>query len=159
MYFVASLAFVFSKCYAEIANQVRPFVEGKAYDMKSGEFLYSEMHDYTSEKQHVVVYYEANGKEFARKTLIYNGTLFAPGFVQENIRTGERIEVNKEGLEKYILKYKKNSRSETKKSILYYQEPFVVDAGFDKYIRLEWRNLRRHGGQYSITCCRQEGSP
>lgn len=118
---------------------------GDAYDMKSGDLLYRELHTVYLENEQPserrVRYERANGELLASKTTRYGNNPFAPDFTLSDARDGYQEEAYQDGNRRRLtLKESALSKPQTdrlKKPDL----TAVVDAGFDEFVRSRWDRL------------------
>lgn len=118
---------------------------GDAYDMKSGDLLYRELHTvYLQNEQpreRRVRYERANGELLASKTTRYGENPFAPDFTLSDARDGYQEEAYQDGNRRRLtLKESALSKPQTDRL----KSPAltaVVDAGFDEFVRSRWDSL------------------
>jgi len=110
---------------------------GHAYQTDSKKLAYSEEHTIKNGVFHQVVYKEANGQVFAKKNIDYSNSFIAPDILQDNSRNGELIKTELRE-NKYRVSYRENFDQTIQRSDIRSSENFVIDAGFDHYIRLNW---------------------
>lgn len=113
---------------------------GKAYDMNTNKFLYTEHHNYTSEKNHIVNYKEINGDLFATKKIDYKNSYFSPNITQLNNRNGEEITTLKSN-GKMKITYQESKEHEKLEAAIDYTPRLIIDAGFDNFITHNWSDL------------------
>jgi hypothetical protein len=99
-----------------------PDIIGEATDLDSGKVIYRELH-YCSDDQRscTVLYRDGSGELIFSKQLDYSSSLQAPSLQLNDYQQGWEF-----------------SATSTD-----YGENFVVDAGFDNFIRLQWENFNR----------------
>lgn len=117
----------------------RSFI-GYAYDIETNELVYTEHHSYADKNIHEVLYKEVTGEVFATKTVNYEHSMYAPDFIQENLRNGERIESKKDG-NQVLIRYQEDRSSSVDSNTINYSPRLIIDAGFDKYILKNWKAL------------------
>lgn len=101
-------------------SRLTPFAEGEAFDRESGTLLYRELHDCASDLRHCTVRYkDTEGELIALKQLDYGRDMTAPSLVMTDYRRDREIRI-----------------PFTEESGL-----FVVDAGFDNFVRAQWDTL------------------
>lgn len=101
------------------ATTLLPFAKGTAYDMVSGNLLYTETHHCQADRQYCKVYYQdSEGQTFLEKSLDYQAGLSAPALAVTDFRNGTTRRFNPET-----------------------QQNLVVDAGFDNFVRYRWQEL------------------
>lgn len=113
---------------------------GKAYDINTNKLVYSEHHNYLSEKLHIVDYKEVNGDVFATKEIDYSDSYFSPNIIQANTRNGEKITTKKSNGTMKI-SYQENNKYNKEKNTIDFTPSLVVDAGFNHFITHNWHNL------------------
>lgn len=102
-----------------LEQDIKPLVVGKASDVTSGEFLYSEHHYCDEQRKHCLVSYRDNtGASFAQKRLDYSQNIHGPAVHLTDTRQGVE------------LKIPASADSE-----------LVIDAGFDNFVRSIWEPL------------------
>lgn len=118
---------------------------GRAVAPHSMKFLYGERHwlkyDTAGLAERVVLYTCADGRPFARKTLLYQNPT-VPYFVFEDESNGMREGVRLESGERRMF-FKANERDIERAAALPAIEGLVADAGFDEFVRLHWDSLLR----------------
>jgi len=119
---------------------------GKAYDLKSGKYLYSDNHrEFYSGDKHIyslISYKDAKGNEFGRKNIQFSPNATTPTFKTEDFRDGyiEGAEV-KGNQVKLFFRRKFEDPIEEKSYIP--QRPSVMDGGFDYFVRENWEKLSK----------------
>ncbi|WP_257287412.1 hypothetical protein [Endozoicomonas sp. SESOKO2] len=117
-----------------------PALIGYAYHMGTQQLAYTEEHSFPDTFSHHVIYKEADGQVFARKTIDYSDSYIAPDIIQENQRNGELIKTEFIG-DAYKVSYKAGFGEGTEQSDITLSPDLVIDAGFDHYIRSSWDSL------------------
>ncbi|MCZ2721310.1 hypothetical protein O1D97_06530 [Marinomonas sp. 15G1-11] len=118
-------------------------VIGSAYDVNTGDLLYTETHKRPSSSEHTVTYREVNGETFATKKLTYAYSSLVPSFYQVNERNGEVIEVTTSTNNTLTVNFKASESSKLKSKQVGITNRLIVDAGFDHFIHKYWDNLNR----------------
>lgn len=112
---------------------------GSARDA-AGNLLYCEFHrEGAGGKENSVIYRAPNGEVIAEKSVLWDSSRTQPEVVQQDFRTGERIQVERG--EQWLLSYRENHRSAVEQVSLALQSIDVVDAGFDQKVRDHWDGL------------------
>ena len=102
---------------------MEPDIIGSAYDLETGEQLYSEQHFCVETAQNcTVLYRDTEGVLVADKELDYSSSLLAPALEINDYRRDEFVRLN--------------SSSDPR---------VVVDAGFDNFVRSRWDTLAGGG--------------
>jgi hypothetical protein len=118
---------------------------GTAKDLRSQAYLYGERHVMVFRDarlaERVVLYTCRDGSAFARKTVSYVD-LLAPNFDLTDASNGLREGVRSEGGQRTVF-YRAVGQAE-KTSALPSVHGLVVDAGFDEFVRANWRYLTRY---------------
>ena len=115
------------------------FATGMARDPQSGRLVYCEYHLPEEGSQRRVLYYSPAGHRIAEKELMgVNSTV--PGVAQQDYRHGEERIVNPSGGQ-LELRYRKNANSDWEIEQLSAAEAEVADAGFDNFVRDNWKLL------------------
>ncbi len=125
---------------------------GKAYDQKTGQFIYTEHHlqMYNDGElvRHHVEYQKPDGSALATKTLDYGNQPFAPAFQLQDWRDGylEAAEYTDKG---YRLKRRDRKSAPASSKLIDPQGELelVSDAGFDRYVQARLPNLMERGLQ------------
>lgn len=117
-----------------------PTLIGYAYHMGTQQLAYTEEHSFPDTLSHHVIYKEADGSVFARKTIDYSDSYIAPDIIQENQRNGELIKTEFMG-DAFKVSYRRGFGEHTKESDITLSPDLVIDAGFDHYIRSNWASL------------------
>jgi hypothetical protein len=108
-----------------------------------GQFLYSERHVMKYQagqiRERVVLYQCADGAPFARKTATYVQAV-APDFVFEDSSNGVREGVRNDGASRTVF-FRAGHDMAEKTATLNLSPDEVIDAGFDEFIRENWRSL------------------
>lgn len=118
---------------------------GYARTRESGRLLYVESHYVrelgTAAENRIVLYRCAPaGAAFARKELNYHSQRHAPDFNMTDARSGysEGVRRTTQGLSVYS---KADAASPRREAMLALRPNLVVDAGFDDFVRSNWRDL------------------
>jgi hypothetical protein len=125
----------------------QPNFVGYAYDLETNKLVYTEHHTYISPLLHEVHYKENNGEIFATKKIDYTHSFFAPNFIQQNSRNGEKIDIKRksqrdgENSIEYRIQYQENSEESLNKGTISYDPRLIIDAGFDHFIPQNWQAL------------------
>lgn len=116
---------------------------GLASDLDSGRPLYREQHLLRAAPdgalvERLVVYRCVDGTPFARKRVDYRGAAAAPAFQFEDVRSGYREGVSRDGAGASVFVDRPDAEPQ--------QAPLpagnlVADAGFDQWVRREWPRL------------------
>jgi hypothetical protein len=120
---------------------------GYAYDLETNELVYTEHHTYINTLLHEVHYKETSGDVFATKEIDYKHSYFAPDFIQQNSRNGEKIDIKRKSQRddedsiEYRIQYQENSKKDLQKETIEYSPKLIIDAGFDHFIPQNWQAL------------------
>lgn len=116
--------------------------QGLARAVDGDTLLYEEHHLLRNEDQRprerLVLYRCPDGAAFARKTVRYGDSLQAPEFDLRDARFGYR-----EGFELGSSFVQRSAQAALQRETLPAREDFVVDAGFDEFVRAHWGALQR----------------
>lgn len=106
----------------------------------NGNFLYCELVEQTS-PQELKIQYVKDKKIFASKDIKYIVDKTLPSVLQKDVRFGEirQAEATKE---KTTLHYQANSTKKNLSASIASEDVDVIDAGFDNFIRLHWKELQ-----------------
>ena len=138
------LLFCLAAAQAASASQNPARAIGEAYDLNNDEFLYREVYCVNGEPDEVeVVYRNQSDNVIAHKTLDYRSGPVTPSFVQNNLYSGEVIEVRLRDdevsmtvIDAVTAEPKKASAEPAGDKL-----PVVIDAGFDEFVRQNWDAL------------------
>jgi len=139
---LGALLFSFSNLSLAL-DKVDQLITGRAYDLNTGELLYTETHEKPSLKEHIVTYREASGEVFATKVIQYSYSPLVPDFYQTNKRNGEVIDVKTEENDRLIVNYQASESDKVKSKQININNRLIVDAGFDNFVRNYWNNLAK----------------
>lgn len=115
-----ALAGILFSTLAAAAPSGPPQIIGEASDPDSGEIIYREMHYCSTDALLCTVFYEdETGQPIARKQLDYSRDLLAPTLHVEDYLQQQEFSAGPQD----------------------YAEGVVVDAGFDNFIRLQWKAI------------------
>jgi hypothetical protein len=92
-------------------------------------------------------YLDANGKTFAKRKLDFSKSNLTPDFTLEDQRTGLMEGATLKGND-VTLFYRKNKSSQVKSASLNIPKPFVLDGGFNYFIKSKWAELLKGETQY-----------
>jgi hypothetical protein len=117
---------------------------GKAYDLETGDFIYTENHtEHYEDGKHafsIVSYRDPKGEEMVRKRIVFRKSRSAPTFRAVDYRTGY-LEAAMPAEDGYRLTCRPIRSSETESTVVDIPEPAVIDGGFDYFIRDNWDDL------------------
>lgn len=124
------------------AQQIRNLVS-HAYDLKTGQYIYSEYHaEYYEAGRHIhsIVEYRTPERILARKTITFGQNRTAPNFRLEDLRSGyiEGAQAVPGGFKLYV---RKDSASPVKEKVVPIPAPAVIDGGFDYFVRDNFSRL------------------
>jgi len=137
-------AFALTLCVmTEVAEASNGFVQtlGRAFDLKSKQPLYNEIHCLSNDAlTREVIYRDNKGQLIAHKVLSYQTGPTTPSFVQQNFysREATAIELNDNEL---TLTTTKEGQQESQKIVSIQPSaalPVVIDAGFDAFVTRHW---------------------
>ncbi|TGL23867.1 hypothetical protein EHQ46_01690 [Leptospira yanagawae] len=137
-------AIVFPSFLPLLAEKPKYQYFGKAYDLSSGKYIYSDNHkEYYNNGKHThseIQYKDANGKVFGSKHIEFDQNPEVPTFKTVDERDGytEGADVKGKSVRLFFKRKKEDPLSEktyTPKS------PAVLDGGFDYFVRNHWDEL------------------
>jgi len=117
---------------------------GKAYDLNTGKYLYSDNHlEFFTNGKHLyseITYKDSNGNPFAKKHIEYDKNPLVPTFNTEDFRDGylEGADVKGKQVRLFYKRKKEDAIEEKTYTPLY---PAVMDGGFDHFVRVYWDRL------------------
>lgn len=134
---------LFSMVQSAAANHFEQFV-GEAYAYDGKDLLYREIHCGAKDALSGDVYYQKNdGTLIAHKKLDYKSGHTTPSFIQQDIRTREKVQVSFDQTE--LVMSVTDSRNGERENVFAITDvdskAIVIDAGFDKFVRQNWRQL------------------
>jgi hypothetical protein len=139
-----ALPFLFLPLLGQSAVQLYEQVVGEATDLQSGESIYKEVHcGVATELPSDVFYQSTDGNLIAHKTIDYQSGRTTPSFTQTYALNQERVNVQ---FDQETLVMAMTARDGTKSDRQYKvsaldKTPIVIDAGFDIFIRDNWKEL------------------
>ncbi|RME91991.1 MAG: hypothetical protein D6767_04095 [Candidatus Hydrogenedentota bacterium] len=89
-----------------------------------------------------VTYTDPKGKVIVKKRVDYSKSQTAPDFVTEDLRTGYMEGATLLPPGKVKLYFRRDKSAKLESDILRIKTPLVLDAGFDRFIRLKWKELQ-----------------
>jgi len=125
-------------------KSLAPAVVGNAFDLKTGELLYSEMHCLSESAQsRTVIYRDPQNALLADKTLNYVTGAISPSFVQKNHYSQQFVSVDFDGETVKMQVATINDPRSTEQLTLTPKPdlPVVIDAGFDAFVKTHWQAL------------------
>lgn len=127
----------------EATDDVQKF-RGDAYDLSSGEFVYSENHsEYRRAGVHIysrVSYRDRGGKEFANKLITFQSNKLQPTYELRDVRDGYVEGIRREGGQTVYYARRKADQPLQSKAVVTPQ-PAVFDAGFDYFVRENFERI------------------
>ncbi len=126
------------------ANATTLQYEGRAMDPESGSLLYTERHLLREAAgnpvERLVTYHCPNGNAFARKSVDYRDSRWAPDFELNDARDGYREGLRRqEGAPWVFVRDSAGTRQRT--AAIGTTSRLVADAGFDEFVRRNWQLL------------------
>lgn len=132
----------FAQVYSSDASST---VIGEAFDATGQTLLYREHHTLDEiNRSRLVEYLAPGGQLIGRKQLWYGDTPLQPSFNQVISSIGQRISVDRQGLQLSVL-YQSSQAQTPKQALVDVPTTAVVDAGFDELVQQQWPRLL--GGQ------------
>ncbi len=131
---------------AEIAQANNRFVQtlGQAFDLKSKQPLYNEIHCLSNDAlTREVIYRDTEGQLIAHKILSYRTGPITPSFIQQNFYSRESVAIELKDNE-LTLTTTRQDRQESQKVVSIQPSaelPVVIDAGFDAFVTRHWDRL------------------
>ena len=126
------------------------FVEGRAYDKRSGEWVYSETHYCNSDRDACrIVYSSPDGVPIVEKVLDYSVSSSAPDFKQFDLRNEQLLAAKLDGDSARFAQQRLPAAQwqgfatalSSFAGAVAASEQLVIDAGFDNYVRSRWDEL------------------
>ena len=146
----ALVAMVLAPVAATASINLEPFVEGRAYDKRSGEWLYTEAHFCTASRDACRVgYYTPEGELIVEKFVDYSLNASAPNFTQFDLRYERLVAARLDGQSAQfarttmpVANWRGVDTALTQfEGSVEATEQLVIDAGFDNYVRSRWEDL------------------
>lgn len=117
-------------------KDIERVVVGEAFDIKNNVLLYREFHYYSnSDMNHRVIYRDPLDHLMVTKDIRYHTGLVTPEYSLTVANKSEKVSVV------WYQGQLKFQRNDENFQLLKVSEPLVVDAGFDHYIRDNWKPL------------------
>jgi hypothetical protein len=119
---------------------------GSAFDVKTSKNIYTEEHQEIIEaRKHtltITTYKDNKGKAIAKRLLDFSRSNTCPDFKLEDNRLGylEGAEVNGKSVKVY---FRIKSTTPLKEKVLTIPEPFVIDGGFNYYLKSNWDEMMK----------------
>jgi hypothetical protein len=138
------LVIVFPSFFPILAEKPKYQYQGKAYDLKTGNYVYSDNHEeYFTANKHMyskISYKDANGVEFGKKRIEFYPNTNVPTFRTDDFRDGyaEGAEVQGKSVKLF---YRRKAQEEMTEKIHTPRFPAVMDGGFDFFVRENWNKL------------------
>lgn len=134
-----------SESSGSVAHVTEIEFKGYAYSQDQKTLLYSEHHivkvnSHGEPQTAKVSYFSDTGELMAVKHLKYHETGYLPNFEYKNLLTKQGFKVN--DYEKHVAIIIEQEGSESKEKVKKEeQNPMIVDAGFDVFMRANWTDL------------------
>lgn len=113
----------------------------RAYDLDSGQIVYTEEHRYDASGHYNVTYREPDGTTFGSKLADFSVSRFAPNIEQRNDRNGEMVRITRKNAETLSATYRENRKHGEVTENIAASDNTVIDAGFHPYILAHWDSL------------------
>lgn len=113
----------------------------RAYDLDSGQVVYTEEHQYDATGHYNVTYREPNGTTFGSKLADFSISRFAPNIEQHNDRNGELVRITRKNAQTLSATYRENRKHDAVTETITAADNIVIDAGFHPYILEHWDSL------------------
>jgi len=121
---------------AQEANYV---TVGTAYNLDNNQVIFRETYSALNSMGEVQVsYLNPQGKQFATKTLVFQGEPYQPTFVFEDSRDDETLSVQ---FERGILVMQHKDINGLRQESIMDNAGMVIDSGLDSYVQLHWDQL------------------
>ncbi len=118
--------------------------QGQAYDLGKGQLLYTETHQESfSNGQKTAIYtlfQNPQGQPIAERHLDFSRSPMQPGYIFKDFRNGyeEGAAVSGNRVRVY---YRDSQASPLRQKSLNVPEPFVIDGGFNNFLKQNWDSL------------------
>lgn len=126
-------------------DDVAPDYRAKAYDLKGGDHIYTELHFETvRDGKHIgsrVLYTRPGGEVIASKSIVFEDDALSPSFELQDLRDGYREGADGAGDGRIRLFVQRAEDKPVQASRVDVPSAAVIDAGFDKFIRRSWDRL------------------
>jgi len=131
-----------SRAHDTVASDTVAYAIGSAYVLDSARHLYSETHCVSGDAlTREVIYRDANERLVAHKTLDFQTGPTTPSYMQRNFYSGESIAVELLQDSVDMVVRDRAGAGATVRARLDTNQPLVIDAGFDAFIRDNWDAL------------------
>lgn len=138
------LAIVFPFFLPIYAEKPKYRYNGRAYDLKTGAYLYSDNHEeYYNNGKHMfskILYKDASGKVFGSKYIEFKNNPELPTFKTEDFRDGYTEGADVKGKQVRLFA-KRKTEDELQERTYTPKTPAVMDGGFDYFVRNNWDQL------------------
>ena len=119
--------------------------QGIASDLQSGKVSFTEDHeefltDSQSPEIATIQYRDPSGEIIVKKRIDYSHSLWAPDFMQEDLRDGYTEGARVVG-EEVELTCRKDSKHASKTKRIKIPSPVVIDGGFNQFLKQHWDQL------------------
>ena len=117
---------------------------GKAFDLNTGELIYTESHNETYKAGIIisdeVIYRDTSNNIIAIKKVDYSNGMIMPDFMLKNMETGHIESALKEA-DRLKVVFSKNKNDLKKESVIPLPDKAIIDAGFDQFIIEHWDEI------------------
>jgi hypothetical protein len=129
------------------------YFSGKAYDLKTGGFLYTEEHEEFFENgkhsRSIVNYHDSHGKLIAQKKISFDLDSVKADFRLDDFRDGYLEAAEVQG-NKVKLMAQMSSPEPLQERVMEIPEPIVIDEGMNNFVRQNWDGLM-HGKTFVVS--------
>jgi len=127
---------------------------GIARDAKNQTLRYVEHHQYLPSGDHLVKYFDASGKLLATKAMTYPGLPQHPEIAQTDFTRDTTVQTSNSDQN---IEMVRTTAGKTERFAFPIEPEIIVDAGFDSFIRANWKNFREGEAQvYRLAVAGQE---
>ena len=116
----------------------------KAFDLNTGELIYTESHNETYKAGIIisdeVIYRDTSNNIIAIKKVDYSNGMIMPDFMLKNMETGHIESALKEADQLKVI-FSKNKNDLKKEAVIPLPDKAIIDAGFDQFIIEHWDEI------------------
>ncbi len=140
------IVIVFPSFFPIFAEKPKYQYFGKAYDLKTGAYVYSDNHqEFFKDGKHThseINYKDAKGVVFGKKHIEFSPNSTVPTFRTEDFRDGyvEGADVNGKSVRLY---FRRKSEDPISEKTITWKQPSVMDGGFDYFVRENWETVSK----------------
>lgn len=144
-FFLTAALLIVGVAYADPGSSYTRSFVGYARALGSGQLVYTESHHERIGKEGggelSTTYLDDSGEQIAQRKATFDDSLLAPGFLLTDLRSGADEGLRRENGRLVLHQRDPVQQSVKQRTIVPGQKTLVADAGFDRFIMLNWENL------------------